>query len=70
MITFKFDGDDFRKKIVAQLKEDTRSKLATAGLTSRVKVAYKEDSKGVPSNIVLSGSDEDVAKAKKALGIK
>jgi hypothetical protein len=70
MMTFKFDGDDFRKSIVEQLKENTRSKLAAAGLTNRVKVAYKEDSKGVPSSIVLSGSDADIAKAKKVLGIK
>ena len=66
-----FDGDEFRRNIVAQLKEGHRKALASAGLTGRVKITYTGvDSHGVPDGLKLSGSKADVAKAAKALGIK
>jgi hypothetical protein len=72
MFTFKmdFDSDGIRKKVVAAVKEKIRSKLAAAGLAGRVKVTYTEDVQGFPSKINLSGSEEDVAKAKQVLDIK
>jgi hypothetical protein len=52
------------------MKEKVRSKLAAAGLSHKVKVTFTEDSQGVPSKVQISGSDEDVAKAKKVLDVK
>jgi hypothetical protein len=72
MFTFKvnFDGDDFRRKATEALKQDIEAKLRAAGVADRVKVTYSGESRGVPARMDISGSEEDVAKAKKALGIK
>jgi hypothetical protein len=72
MITFKmdFDDDKFRRSVGKQAKESINSKLAAAGLSHKVKVTFTEDSHGVPLKVNISGDEDDVAKAKKILGVK
>ena len=69
MITFSldFNPDDFQKSIIEQFKKQIRYDLSAAGL-SNLAVSFQKDAR---AEIILhlSGPDEDVAKAKKALGI-
>lgn|SRR5438552_5651915 len=70
MITFKmdFNEDSIRRKMGEAAKEKIQSKLADAGLANRLTITFQTGPDGLPVN--LKGSDEDVAKAKKILGIE
>lgn len=72
MITFKmdFNEDSIRRKMGDAAKEKIRSKLAAAGLANRLTITFQTGSDGLPTSVNLKGSDEDVAKAKKILGIE
>ena len=71
MITFEmdFNEDSFRRKMGDAMKEKIRSQLAAAGL-SKLTLTFETGSDGLPTSFNIKGSDEDVAKAKKVLGIE
>ena len=69
MVTFQvdFEPHPLEKQVVAQIKEDMRSKLDCHEF-SRLKVTLRRN---VVKEIVplITGDEEDVAKAKRLLGL-
>lgn len=69
VVTFSWDfnPNGFQEAVIEQAQANVRSKLNMAGL-SNLAVSFQKGVDG-KTTIYVSGSEEDVAKAKKILGV-